>query len=321
LTALCYSPASLAPGARMHRAVLAAKLLSGHPSRPLRFGLALVFCLVAAQPAGAEPTQEIVVLGQSRSNVERFIRELARPAADDRLAAWQRAVCPALLGFTDPQATALAARMAARAQSLGLPAAAADCRANVLVLLSADAAGLAQQLVESRTDLFGNDRSRSALRAFVSSDQPVRWWYIETLRKADGAAARPADDDAGLSGGTPVISSFGDGSRLRSSSRRELTRMLAIVDATRLQNVSLGALADYLTMIALVQADPAAELGDVPSILTLFRDRDAGRAPPAELTAWDLSFLKALYATPADLQPSRQRGAIGARMLDELQRR
>jgi len=57
---------------------------------------------------------------------------------------------------------------------------------------------------------------------------------------------------------------------------------------------SFGQVAAYVSMIGLVQLRPQANVTDVPTILNLFTD--TAKAPPG-LTAWDESFLKAVYQT------------------------
>ncbi|HEY0800065.1 MAG TPA: hypothetical protein VGD54_04420, partial [Steroidobacteraceae bacterium] len=78
------------------------------------------------------------------------------------------------------------------------------------------------------------------------------------------------------------------------NSYRALSSVMAIVDARRMKDIAFGQLAAYVAMIGLAQIRPEANVAGAPTILNLFSR--AGNAPPG-LTAWDESFLKAVYQT------------------------
>jgi hypothetical protein len=61
-----------------------------------------------------------------------------------------------------------------------------------------------------------------------------------------------------------------------------------------MKDVTFAQVAAYVAMVGLLQMRPQANVGDAPTILNLFAG--AGKAPPG-LTAWDESFLRAVYAT------------------------
>lgn len=56
-------------------------------------------------------------------------------------------------------------------------------------------------------------------------------------------------------------------------------------------------LTDYVAMVSLAQIRRDSDLGTAPTILRLFDETDAAR--PSATSAWDQSFLKALYGTDA----------------------
>jgi hypothetical protein len=68
-----------------------------------------------------------------------------------------------------------------------------------------------------------------------------------------------------------------------------------IVDWTQVQGVTYEQLGDYAGMAGLADIKPNAQLGDVPTILSLFN----GTPQPAlaGLSDWDRAFLKSLYTT------------------------
>jgi hypothetical protein len=76
---------------------------------------------------------------------------------------------------------------------------------------------------------------------------------------------------------------------------RDLTSVIVLIDARRLEGVTFGQLAAYIAMLGLVEIRLDAHLVDAPSILQLFTA--SGPTPPPGLSPWDQAFIKALYHT------------------------
>lgn len=108
----------------------------------------------------------------------------------------------------------------------------------------------------------------------------------------------------------PAYESAG-ASRLQAKTSEKLNRVVIIVDTRQMKGVTYKALAAYLSLVALAQLEPQAEPGSLPSVLALFRDRDAGAEPAHDLTAWDRAYLRALYSGPRGARNlNTQTGAI-----------
>jgi hypothetical protein len=100
---------------------------------------------------------------------------------------------------------------------------------------------------------------------------------------------------------------------------RHIFGVVAAVDATRIANVDIDRLADYLSMVALAEVNFDANSRTAPTILRTF-DSLGDTVPlseaPVELTAWDRGFLHGLYVTA---QSSKlQRSLIEDVMLRDL---
>jgi len=254
-----------------------------------------------------------------RKAISEFVRGLSSPTQRGRLARWEKSVCPAVIGLSQRHGTYIADRIAVEAQALGLETGQPGCRANIFILFSGRADETAAQFRrQAHYRFFAHIDERGAvekgggdqgLRSFLSSSRPVRWWHVAAKTGADG---QPADR------GELRLTT---GSRLASSWREDITRVLMIVDTTQTRGVTYEALASYLVMGALAQLDPDPAAGRVDSITTLFADRDAGRSVPETLTAEDRAYLRGLYASPADAKSLNvQRGAI-RRSLQEARAR
>jgi len=84
-------------------------------------------------------------------------------------------------------------------------------------------------------------------------------------------------------------------SQHQSRIRDDLLKVLMLVDVDRVGPVNIAQLGDYLIMAAYAQIDPEGDTEGFDTILNLFDDP----AVPG-LTAWDSSYLAALYAADPD---------------------
>jgi hypothetical protein len=113
----------------------------------------------------------------------------------------------------------------------------------------------------------------------------VRVWYNTDFYKLDGTPLGNADGRTNQSARA---------TRIEINNYRALSSVVAIVDSRRMKDVSFGQVAAYVGLVGLAQIRPGANVAEAPTILNLFAG--AGKKPPG-LTAWDESFLKAVYET------------------------
>lgn len=73
-------------------------------------------------------------------------------------------------------------------------------------------------------------------------------------------------------------------------------------------------------MRALARTNPAQLPATGPATILRVIDAPADAEVPVTLTQWDLSFLRGLYASPANLRAPAQRGAIGNTIARDLHR-
>lgn len=258
----------------------------------------------AAQPVadGAQDpeteVESIDVIGRrdSRERTEAFVANISAPLRFQGLARWDRGICVGVANMPAAEAQRMIDRVSAVALALELRVGEPGCRPDVLVIATPDPDRLARDLVRENGDTFrpsfnGTDRGRTALREFERSDAPVRWWQVSLPISVDSGAiaTQLRADDA-----PPTISSP-TSSRLRSSIRFDMAKVIVIIDTRRLGDVTFSALTDYVAMVALAQIDPAAEVANYPTILNLF-----GPAPAPGLTEWDAAYLQSLYSAQRD---------------------
>ena len=290
----------------------------------------------AARASATQPPAEqdgtavegVVVQGRRTSEEEQrkaesaFVRELAAPTRRARLARWDDQVCPGVVGWPHDRAAYVVERIAQEARAVGLEVGPPGCEPDILILVTSDGDRTAREVREKFRKLFVHPLARSLYSGgggqtadqFVAESRPVRWWHLTELTGSDGRPLRMAMLSSLVPGmpevPVPVVDNAAV-SRAASAVKEDLARALIIVDTSRLKGVTYEELASYLAMVSLAQLKPDAEPDSLPTILSLFRDRDAGGTRPDTLTEWDRAYLRGLYAA-ADNSRSlhTQRGAI-----------
>jgi hypothetical protein len=158
----------------------------------------------------------------------------------------------------------------------------------------------------------------------VNSRRPVRAYYNGKFLSSDGAELQQINSSV-LSFYTlnidfhfgPCVSGGGValGTRLRYGAVQGLQSVIILVDGKRANQLNIGQLADYITLVGFAQIRPDANTGTAPTILTVFNGEDP---QPQGLSPWDESFLRGLYATKQS--SVIQASLIKASMFDQLRR-
>ena len=252
----------------------------------------------ASSPQEAPITlDEVVVEGARLEALTRqFVEEVGAPPRRRGLARWRDPICVGVVNIRHEIAQVIADRVSQVALEYGVAPREPGCRPNVLVVFAEDAAAMAREMVDRRRRIFdfgvgGFERGDLALEDFRGSDQPVRWWHVSV----------PVDANTGAigirvpGGDAPFVTGDGLVNRGRSL-RDDLNKVIVVVDASRLGDVPLPQLADYIAMVSLAQVDPDGRTGRYDTILNLFSADGAATG----LSDWDRAYLQALYRGPSE---------------------
>jgi len=267
-----------------------------------------------APAVSQDPVQleDVVVSGRTLDRLIRdFVGEVAEPNRNRGLARWSDRICVGVANLDGEIAQYLTDRISTVAMDLGLAAGEPGCTPNVLVIATADAGDLARQLTEERRRAFrmggaGMDRGGAALRDFVETDRPVRWWQMAIpvdSETGDIAVRIPGVCSGACVGAAdyaPQIA-VASASRLTTQIVDNLTRAIVIVDVDQVSGVSALQLADYIAMVSLAQIDPKADTSGYATILNVFEAPEISDS----LTDWDLAYLDGLYAAERNHQGER----------------
>jgi hypothetical protein len=260
----------------------------------------LVFTLLSIARADTPPASAnssvdstTVMATRDRATIERnvrtFVNAIAVKPGDESLARWQPQIplCPLVAGMANGDGEYVLSRISKIATAAGAPLAPAHCKGNFYVIVTSDPEGVLKAWMKRDVRMFGDetDQGGTKIREFFAAS-PVRVWYNTEFYKLDGT---PLGNNA--DGRT---NDSARATRMEINNYRALSSVIAIVDARRMKDVSFGQVAAYVGMVGLAQIRPAANVTEMPSILNLFAG--TGKAPPG-LSAWDESFLKAVYET------------------------
>jgi hypothetical protein len=265
-------------------------------------------------PSGTEQAP-IVVEGRRDRDAE--IRELVdalTPApANGHIRRFEHAACPAVLGLPATQRAEVVRRMRAVGVAARVPMGRADCRPNVLLLVTSDKRQLIEQL-ERRYPNYLGELSRREIADLAQSPAPTALWHLDGMIDADGRQFDPPG------GGTAVLRTTRAGSRITDQAHMEFTGSVLIVETRALAGLTTIQLADYAAMRTFTGADPARLPNrGLPTILALL-DAPMGSEVPVTLTSWDLAFLQSFYASEVNIHAPGQRGEIQAGMRRGLDR-
>lgn len=283
----------------------------------------LGLALVAAQsPPPSDPGQSITVGAllpekAARAAAVRFVKATGVAAGETPAARWTQPVCPEVVGLEDIGKRAAEAKIRRVAAAAGADVAPEGCRRNIIVSFTSDGASLARAVVEREPWRIANFSPR-AKSAVLTGSAPIRWLYSTETRARHGAAGTtsgnaaesgPATHDgsgagSAIGGDMPTLMHY-ESSILSTLTNRVLTSAIVIIDTDEAMGRRLDSLAAYAALVALAEIRNA-DAAPAGSILSLFDSP----APPRDLTAQDLGFLRALYRLPLDRQAMQHRGQL-----------
>lgn len=283
---------------------------------------ALLLALPASAQRAEPPAAPGIIVRPPQTEAERhkelrdFTREVIRPPKIRQpIAKFAFPVCVQVRGLAPEDAAVIAERIRENAEALGVGAdRSPDCVPTVRVAFMAPAAGPATGWLTSESPQLAHLRPDQREQVLAETG-PVRAWNKVAVRDAAGKAFRPQFGDQlrfptfteieALSTSDPIVTT-------------EITGAAVLIAREAAHDLTLGQLADYATMRALIGTGAPEGEVPAPTILTLFSDPD----PPARLTALDRALVRELYDGSRNAKPRRvyndiARAAVAAERSDE----
>lgn len=275
------------------------------------------------KPPEAKPSIHVIgrtiTQAELRKQANDFVRSTGIANGSDPVARWIEPVCPKVVDIKPEYAAIVETRMREIAADSRILTGELDCKTNITVSFTTDAAAVVQAIATKApsrlAELAPHERD-----TLLKSDAPIRWWYNTRTQGADGMKVANSDsllvsadstDGRTFSVGTGGESAIGNGTQTVQAYRstligtlavRALFRATVIIDINLAEGASLDAVASYAAMVAYAETEPMRQ--PMPySILGLF---DEGRNF-TQPTDWDMTLLRTLYSMPHDRAGQKHR--------------
>ena len=301
----------------------------------MRAAAASVIVAACLAPASAQPsTEHVTVTGtRSRPVIDSFVQSFVKPTRmTGKFARWEDRICPITVGLR-PAATSFVTR---RVKEIATQAGAPvndheDCRANIAIVFTTRPQALLDDIRKRRPEIRGYYDNNSQRDALAVVSHPIQAWYTTATKDLRGNAER----DSAKTGGTEITIADPTipntfitmtmpnahnrnvtGSRLGDGLRSVMDQIIIVADPAKLADYEIGALADYIALLALAQLDSLDTCQALPSIVNLLAPGCAQK--PNALTDNDLAYLRGLYKMGPDRTSRIQQDEIAYQMEQSL---
>ena len=266
---------------------------------------------LAAQPAAPKVENVTVTGARTRQAIEGFVQSLATPTrAAGKIARWDTPICPTVLGLKKQFAGFIAERLRDIAAKAGAPINTKnDCLPNIAIVFTTAPQKLLDNIRKNQPELLGYYDNAAQADALAKVTRPIQAWYQTETKDVNGKAEPDSGQTRGPGleiylpcpdqpGGVCLMhlpnahASAVSGTRLGDGLKSGLYNVVIAADPAKLVDNEIGALSDYIAMLALAQVKTPDVCQPLDSILNLLADNCP---TPASMTANDLGYLTALY--------------------------
>jgi hypothetical protein len=278
------------------------------------FGAGLIMTLLAlpatAQtPATSGATESVTVTGtRSHQVIEKFVESFAAPTRmTGRLARWQNGVCPVVVGLKPDFLKFIAQRVRSVAADAGAPVADAPCKPNIEIVFTTTPQALIDNVRKQSEVFLGYTDNAAQVDDLAKVTRPIQAWYLTATVDLRGnvlvdsrktppteiTVPDPYRNPPFLTVYTKQGAISVTGTRLGDGLRSGFYHVIIVADPTKLVDYEMGAVGDYIAMLALTQLSSLDTCQTLPSIVNLLAADCANKA--VALTENDAAYLSGLY--------------------------
>ena len=299
------------------------------PDQRLRTRAGLLAVMIfAATAARARPLVHLVTPGAPRDIVvtapraptEQEVRRQGRMITrggdfyHEPLARFEDPVCPGISGLPVAVASLMVDRIRYDAERVGAPLdKSADCKANIVVAFVRNGATAVRELLKTKSFLFAGLETAEANEIDAEAG-PVRAWNTTVVRTRFGEPESPRLQQGPVKmsgsvslGPVPVTIVPSSDSHIYLASRLDIASSVIVIDVAAIDGLSVDQIADYAAMRALARTRPARVGSPAATILSLF---DPTGPSPAQMTTFDLAYLRSLYNAASNVPAVVKIGGI-----------
>jgi len=272
------------------------------------------------QPAPAN-ADDVTVTGAREQAIAKFVE--TRAAATrfaGKIARWQARICPKVYGIPDNYAKFVTAKLNEVAKEAGAktnvdPA----CKINIQIVFTTSPQALMDNIRKEHPNYLGYHDNLAQAEQMTQLKRPVHAFYttqttdyrgqtqIDTKRRNGITLDLPAPPQtSALPEGNAMIrmdlsSASGAGSVsgtrfLGDGIQAEFNHIIVVVDTTKVTDLEMGTLGDYIAMLALSQPERFDTCQDLASITNLMITPACAPATMvSQMSPHDISYLQGLY--------------------------
>jgi hypothetical protein len=227
-----------------------------------------------------------------------------------------QSICPASTGLSANYNAFVTSRLRAVADYVGAPVQSdPKCSDNVTVVFTDDPEQAMKGIVSWAAKYYIRKSRFESIKRLIAytNDHAIQGWYFTTGGGARALTTEIALLPVNLLPIWPQIDPRNGG-----GDTNGIGAVVLIVDIRKIESTPIGAIADYLAVLALSVIQSPDHCDPLPSILDLMSSNCGAREKPTAITAGDLAFLKALYYKNTGLGASMSRAAIYENMTRQL---
>jgi hypothetical protein len=302
----------------------------GNSMRPVVLILAASVAAASAQPL-ASPTEHITVTAPRDAPaavVDHFVQSFTAPSIlTGKVARWENGICPVTSGMAPRFTAFVTARIRAIAAKVGAPVDKnLSCRPNIEIVFTTTPQALLDGVRKDHKVYLGYADGAARVDRLALVTRPIQAWYLTATKDLDGnvevdsfynmptepIANLISDLAGGGSGKGHVGTRKITGGRLKNGLHTIFQHIIIAADPAKLSDYEVGALGDYIAMLALAQLQSLDICQPLPSIVNLLGPRC--EAAPGQISESDLGYLSGLYSMSADGNLRMQQDGIAYRM-------
>jgi hypothetical protein len=253
----------------------------------IRSVAATLLLMTAVAPAMAQTVSDQAIAD--------FVDSHSATTRLEKIARWEEPVCPSVVGLPGNFINFISKRVRDVAASVGAPVNADEgCKSNIDIVFTTKPQELLNTIREKQPVMLGYWSSTAQADEMAKVKHDIQSWHATQtvdLRGHPLIDSRYAGQGNALSANAASSTGMRTGDGLRST----YYRGLVVANPEKLGDAEIGALADYVAMLALAQPADLAVCQELPSILDMTNAACRKEAPVKAMTKADTGYLKGLY--------------------------
>ena len=310
--------------------------------RLLVLSAGLMAAVLMAQVPAVSAESAATTASQSRGALDKFVNSFAAPTRQTgKLPRWENGICPLTVGQGPDIARYVTQHVKDVATTVDAPVSAdPSCTPNIEIIFTATPQDLLDNVRAHDADYLGYSESSAERERLAKVTRPIQAWYMTQTRdlrgmsRIDSGRSRGAGASMANFTDLPCIGCRGrndtpidlpnagfasvSGNRTSDGMRSVLHHILIVVDPAKVTDYGIGALADYIAMLALTQINSLDTCQQLPSIVNSLAPGCEQKAD--RITENDLAYLNGLYSMKAEKNLAGQQRQIADTMKDTLGR-